>query len=611
MDLWTCVELAHFNATSVQKSRTMLRATIVISLTTVMVATANGQETSKRPSFPPFKISSEQPVISWTEDSDTVVGDPNDAAGNPPTIVGEPWIVPSTMPADPKADASGTDGSTGEKAGKPDAEKDSTEEEKKKKEKKEKKEKLKKAEAGAYKEVFYDNDFNYLDDPAYRGHFFGDELKQIEFGKGWHHGRDSMSCTSDACCTELAGDSCTGIGSTESVKKGPMLDIGGQYRYRYHHERNIRGLGLTGRDDNFFLQRTRLFGNFRVNDRLRFYAEYIDALSEFETFTPRPIEENRSDFLNLFVDGTIMDTGSGKLLGRVGRQELLYGAQRAISPLDWANTRRTFDGAKLMWQGKHLDVDGFWSRPLRVSARQFDNPNLDQQFYGVYSTYKDLKDTKVEGYWLGFDDSATGARVDSIGGRYYEESGNLLVEVWGNYQFGTNADDSNHSAGAWTIGLGHKSERTWNPTWWLYYDWASGDDSLGAGNGYFQFFPLAHKYLGFMDLFGRRNIESPNVQFSLQPTKKLKLLAWYYYLFLENQRDSPYSVVMTPFFGAIAPGSAALGHEIDLLAIYNLSPRSGFVLGYSHFFSGAYYNTPGLPYSGDADFFYTQYHVNF
>jgi hypothetical protein len=33
---------------------------------------------------------------------------------------------------------------------------------------------------------------------------------------------------------------------------------------------------------------------------------------------------------------------------RVGRQELLYGSQRLISTLDWANTRRTFQGENLL-----------------------------------------------------------------------------------------------------------------------------------------------------------------------------------------------------------------------------------------------------------------------
>jgi len=43
-----------------------------------------------------------------------------------------------------------------------------------------------------------------------------------------------------------------------------------------------------------------------------------------------------------------------------------------------------------------------------------------------------------------------------------------------------------------------------------------------------------------------------------------------------------------------------------------LNARMDLLLGYSHFVSGSYYkDTPGLPYRGNADFFYVQYQWNF
>ena len=71
---------------------------------------------------------------------------------------------------------------------------------------------------------------------------------------------------------------------------------------------------------------------------------------------------------------------------------------------------------------------------------------------------------------------------------------------------------------------------------------------------------------------------------------------------------------MTPFagLGANTSGSSSLGHEIDLLATLKLNERLKFQLGYAHFFAGAYYQTtPGAPYSGDAQFFYTQMTLEF
>ncbi len=442
---------------------------------------------------------------------------------------------------------------------------------------------LNKAAAAAYKNPFYNNNFDYLCDPCYSDWHLGENLKRL----------------------------CVGGFAT--------VDVGGQYRARVHNERNMRGLGLTGRDDDFLLHRTRVYVNAELGNRVRFYGEMLDAVSNFENFHPRPIEENRFDVQNLLVDVVALDTCSGKLTARVGRQELLFGAQRVVSPLDWANTRRTFDGINFLWRGKNWDVDGFAARPaLRTPAylRKLDPTNDDVDLYGLYSTYKGLCCDKVDLYWLALDNNIKGFNYDMLGARYYGDRGRWLYELEGGVQFGENSDGSDHSAGALTGGLGYKFCRPWKPTLWAYYDWASGDntipnDASTFGNGYDHYFPLAHKYLGFMDFYGRRNIQDANLLFTVQPTKKLKLLAWYHYFRLANINDATYTVVMTPV--SLNPsGSRDLGQELDLRASYNISTRTNLTLGYSHFFTGNYYSTTaGLPTSADADFVYTQFTVNF
>jgi hypothetical protein len=408
-----------------------------------------------------------------------------------------------------------------------------------------------------------------------------------------------------------------------------VVDVGGQYRLREQSEWNIRPtaavpniLGLTGRDDDFLLQRTRLYVNAELGKRVRFYGEMLDAVSDFEDFKPRGIEENRADIQNLFVDFVVLDPDavSGKLTARVGRQELLYGLQRLISPLDWGNTRRTFEGAKLIWQGENWDVDTFWARPLRRYVKELDPPDLDRQFYGVYSTYKCLQRDKIDAYWLAYENDLLGFRYDTLGSRYYGHYDAWLYEFEGGVQFGQDGDDTDHSAGFFTLGGGRKFECVrWKPTLWAYYDWASGDGTYPGplnkpvGTGFNHYEPLAHKYLGFMDLYGRRNIEDLNFLLTMQPHEKLTLLAWYHYFWLQDGGDVPYNVDMTPFAGLSAgqAGSRDLGHEIDLTATYLLTPRLGVLMGYSHFFSGKFYSTSPVPYDGDADFFYTQVTLDF
>lgn len=447
----------------------------------------------------------------------------------------------------------------------------------------------------SYKAVFYANDYSYLNDPCYDGCLLGDGLKQLSMP---HQGE---------------------------------LDLGGEVRVRYHSEENMRGLGLTGRDDQFWLTRLRLFANYRVNEWLRAYGEFIYADSGGEFFNNRNIEENRGDAQNLFVDATLLDDGGSSLVGRVGRQELIYGNQRLISPLDWANTRRTFDGYKLMYSGAKWDIDGFFVNPLNrllTTEDSWDSANDDTDFYGVYSTRKGLAIGTLDFYYLGLDYQAAGASYHTLGSRLAGNRGSWLYEMERGVQFGDDASESDHTAFFYTVGLGRKLDlcvrgKSWKPTVWAWYDYASGEDSVAEGgrfgDGFDHLFPLGHKYLGFMDLFGRRNIQDLNAQF-ITPVmgERVSLLVWYHY-FLLDELTTPYNVDLTPFNTTTAAADHELGHEIDVLFNIAISPRNSALVGYSYFDTGNYYDQTsggvagnnGIPTLDDAQFFYAQYQMQF
>ncbi|MCH7729508.1 MAG: alginate export family protein, partial [Planctomycetes bacterium] len=380
---------------------------------------------------------------------------------------------------------------------------------------------LDKAIAGSHKGVFYDNNFDYLCDPGYDQWWPGDRLKRLDL---W------------------------GLG---------MLDIGGQYRIRLHNERHLRGFGLTGNNDDFLLHRLRLYANLQLGDRFRVFAEMLDAHSAGEDFAPLVIEENRIDLQNAFVDLRVWQGGCGDLWVRAGRQELLYGAQRTFSPLDWANTRRTFEGYKVFWKGQNWNVDAFYARPMRRDVNSLDSANYDREFMGFYSTYKGAEDATTDLYYLRFNDETTPFQFDTLGARFAGSRNGTLWDFEAAYQWGEFAG-VNHSAGAYTLGVGWKSDcHPWKTTVWSFYDWASG--SSVANNGYHHLFPLVHKYFGFMDLFGRRNIKDWNTLVTISPHKKLKLLMWYHVFELQTILDTPYNINMTAFNAGSAPGSTDLG----------------------------------------------------
>ena len=427
----------------------------------------------------------------------------------------------------------------------------------------------KKPEPTPYKGVYYANDFSYLTDSYEGPRYIGDNWKNLDVGQNG------------------------------------KLSIGGELRYRYHSENgqgrqaSAVGTAFQETENDFGLLRLRLFADYKATDRLRFYVEgiYSDVIHSNDEFIPRgPIDRNFGDITNLFADVKISDSTTV----RIGRQELLLGSQRLVSPLDWANTRRTFQGVRTISKFDKYDIDAFWTQPVPVLAGEFDRGTEQTDFFGTYLTYKGLKNSKLDLYYLGLDTEDV-LSVDTFGTRLHGGKDAWLWDVEAAIQTGTQqALGQSIEAYAVTAGIGRKFDRPWKPTLWFYYDYASGDES-GTGNTFEQFnelFPLGHKYLGFIDAVARANVAAPNVQLTLQPTKKLKLIAWWHN-FQAAQIDSPIPGVATS--AAQNTDSRDLGNELDLVANLNVNPRTNIFLGYSHFFRG-----DRVIGTRDADFFYLQ-----
>ena len=430
--------------------------------------------------------------------------------------------------------------------------------------------------ANSHKGLFYANDFSYLKDPSYSGSCLGDRWKLIPVAGGdWG-----------------------------------TLDVGGQVRLRYHSEVGMgrEGAATTPRfrdtTTDFLLSRFRLYSDWKANDWLRIYTEgiFAEVTTDGGDYFPRAIDINQGDFLNLFADLRLTDS----IAVRVGRQELLYGNQRLISPLDWANTRRTFEGVKLMYTKDDLTVDSFYTYFVPVDPDSLDESDSDQVFYGSYATYAGFENFTVEAYYIGKDNRPTDLSIHTLGLRINGSMGDWLWELEGGPQFGQQSSTLDHSAGFCTGGIGKKAHRLpGGATIWFYYDYASGDNGSGAFNGFDQLFPLAHKYFGFIDAVQRSNVESPNILLTMKPGKQWKLLIWYYHL-MSNTNAA------VPSVGNTAPqnDSKDLGDELDIILTYEIGPRSNVLFGWSHFWRGNKLATPTNE-DEDADFIYGQWTLDF
>ncbi|MCA9188085.1 MAG: alginate export family protein [Planctomycetales bacterium] len=288
---------------------------------------------------------------------------------------------------------------------------------------------------------------------------------------------------------------------------------------------------------------------------------------------------------------------------------MLFGSQRLISPLDWANTRRTFEGIRTTVKAGDWTADGFWTAFVPVNPSDLDTADWKQQFYGVYATYAGLKNVNLDTYYIGYDDRRAGPNADfslhTLGARLWGTTQNdWLWEVEGGPQFGRQSGlGLDHDAGFCTVGMGRKlADMPWSPTLWFYYDYASGNHGAGDFNRFNHLFPLAHKYLGFIDAVQRSNIQSPNVLLTMQPTKKLGLLCWYYHFQADSATDIVPSVGGTPTQNNVKD----FGDELDILATINLNARTEVWIGWSHLWRG-----DKIVGTNDADFFYSQWQLNF
>ena len=69
---------------------------------------------------------------------------------------------------------------------------------------------------------------------------------------------------------------------------------------------------------------------------------------------------------------------------RVGRQELAFGEQRLIGISDWANTARTFDGARATLKRKGVQLDAFAASVVTIQPDAFDKSGNGNGLFGAY-----------------------------------------------------------------------------------------------------------------------------------------------------------------------------------------------------------------------------------
>jgi Alginate export len=439
---------------------------------------------------------------------------------------------------------------------------------------------------------FFDIDtFGYLDDPNNTEHDYLDFLKRIHLGDDF------------------------------------LFTTGGEFRFRDSNETNSRLLNTAphaGNDNTYQLTRGRVYGDFWFQDIFRVYGEFLTATSSTQTLPLLATDKDVADILNLFVELKLMTIEDAGVYARVGRQELLYGSQRLISPLDWANTQRTFQGAKGYWHSENVDIDVFSVQPLVLSPDTLTGTDHNQTFSGGWFTYHRGNDLVFDAYCLNLNNCNPGAAtgrykdvgdfcVTTFGSRFAGAESGFLWDFEGAMQVGAWANQQ-VAAGMGTGGLGYYfADVPMSPTFWAYYDYASGDHNPGGSNvhgTFLQLFPFNHYYFGCTDLVGRQNIHDLNFQSGIYITPWISLWGGYHVLNLDSAKDALYNSAGAPI--RISPTGIAgtnVGDVLNCNLNFHLDKHSDFLISWAHLYAGDFIReTASNPSAArDSDYFWLQY----
>ncbi len=402
------------------------------------------------------------------------------------------------------------------------------------------------------------------------------------------------------------------------------VSFGGQLRERVEIWRdfNFGFPAAADHDDSFLLSRLFLHADVHLGDRVRVFVQSINALATDRDLVGgrRTLDVNSFDIHQAFLDVKVVEFEDGDLTIRAGRQELLFGKQRLVSPLNWSNTRRRFQGVSAILRRADWTVTGFYTQFVPVRKYDMDVSNSSVNFGGVYAEGKvpnsdvglDLYALFVDRNGVAFNGTAGSEDRWTVGARVHGKIADTSFDydAEGAYQFGK-VGSGDISAFMFAGELGHTwRDCNWKPRAHLGAGYASGDDNAGGNVGTFnQLFPLGHAYLGYIDAIGRQNLIDVNTGIAVKPTKQTTVKLAGHAFWRADNDDAVYNAGGAVLRPGAADNSGEIGQEVDLTVKHVFNRHISLLVGYSHFFPGDVIEGTG-PHSS-IDFGYTALQFTF
>jgi hypothetical protein len=392
-------------------------------------------------------------------------------------------------------------------------------------------------------------------------------------------------------------------------ESGPeKFSIGGEIRFRLEARENSDFSTGTPDEDLFIGSRIRLNTTLRPSSTLTLFiqpqfsglwGEVVSTLNGAGTTTSAVTTSGSLKDPALSLHQAYIDWKTSETVAlRLGRQEFAYGDHAVIGNVGFSNVGRSFDAGLARWTWKKTTSDLFYSI-LAEDDVTGSGISGDSQFGGLYVTTAAIPYVSAaDGYALWLYDKRSGSpalfHFATLGTRWKLGVENADGRIESNFQIGSHLG-ADMLAYMVDVEGGYTFSILKGLRFGLEYNRASGDDpATGTFTRYHQLFPTAHRWLGYMDFFGRQNIQSGVFHSSLAIDSHWAVSADFHAFWRVETSDILYSVVTeAPMPGQASPPTSLrrhVGEELDLLISYSPEPYVSFEVMGGLFFPGGYLN---------------------
>ena len=320
------------------------------------------------------------------------------------------------------------------------------------------------------------------------------------------------------------------------------LSLGGSVRWREEYNHDYGFSAAEANQGQFSVSRALLSGDLHIGRAagpyLRGFAEFRDAQGFNRTLPGgvRSNEQDRHDWQNSFVEAG----WSSNVALRYGRQDVSIGKERLVGISDWSNSRRSFQGLRVLTTFGDIAVDVLDAHVMLIQSDLPNRPDSTTRFrYAAIGSAREAAPAQTMRpvawqFYVLQNDAVLGARNarSTYGARSVwkvplsaKAGVQLSYEFEGAEQRGWLGEKDVH---AWFIANDVQlsfRKTPWAPALILGFDRANGDKNAADGHAdsFTTLYGSARSSGGIADVYGRGNLAELRAGATINPTSWLDI----------------------------------------------------------------------------------------